>query len=412
MGTITPFIPRTDAGGWTAAERDRLAQLAERLEAAFGRVNATYGVSDKGEPWCVITDEDDEVIVHVARIDGQFFIHHAGDDVLRVGDTLWSACERLMGEDWRDEREDVVVSLSRRQAQSVLALAVLADFVYEIADADASPAPEPMTFKAEPMATAILTLALAAPASGAMREEPVAPAPEAEHAQALTAASSEEAAPKLSSLNGDDHLQPVAEDDGGEVQAAASRPAPAPAAPGPEARVQVGGDGNDVLQGGDGRDVLIGGAGDDTAVGGGADDRLIGGQDNDVLLGQDGNDAVYGNGGDDTVDGGEGDDWVRGGQGQDSVAGGAGQDIVSGDRGDDTVSGGEGADTFLFFSGGGLDQVTDFNQTQGDRVLIEGNAPYQVTQQGDDTVIELDAADRVVLVNVQATTLTEGWIVC
>jgi Ca2+-binding RTX toxin-like protein len=411
MGVITPFIPRADNDGWTAAERDRLAELADRLQAAFGRVHATYGVSDKGEPWCVITDDDDEVIVHVARIDGQFVVHHAGEDTLRVGDTLWSACERLMGEDWAAGREDVVVSLSRRQAQSVLAIAVLADFVYEVESADAAAPAGSVTFKADVAAGAILTLALAASAASAAPEDHAEPAPEPDHGQVLVAAQGEDAPPSSARLDGGDRLQPTDADTRDSAPGDQPAPPPEPQPSDARATTQVGGDGNDLLRGGDGADVLIGGAGDDTAIGGGADDQLIGGEDNDVLLGQGGNDVAYGNGGDDTVDGGDGDDWVRGGQDQDSVAGGAGQDVVSGDKGDDTVSGGDGADTFLFFAGGGLDQVTDFNRAQGDTLVIEDHATYQVTQQGDDTVVEVGATDRVVLVNVQVTSLTEGWIV-
>ena len=47
--------------------------------------------------------------------------------------------------------------------------------------------------------------------------------------------------------------------------------------------------------------------------------------------------------------------------------GGAGNDIINGSGGDDTVTGGPGADTFVYATGGGADQITDFNRTQGVR---------------------------------------------
>lgn len=52
MTNVIAFTPRASAGGgWTASERARLAELAERLSAAEGvKVEAVYGVSDEGDP--------------------------------------------------------------------------------------------------------------------------------------------------------------------------------------------------------------------------------------------------------------------------------------------------------------------------------------------------------------------------
>jgi len=64
---------------------------------------------------------------------------------------------------------------------------------------------------------------------------------------------------------------------------------------------------------------------------------------------------------------------------------------------------------FHFFSGAGLDRVTDFNYAQGDRVIIDYGT-YTVTQVGSDTVIDLGGGDSMVLVGVTASSLPLGWI--
>jgi Ca2+-binding RTX toxin-like protein len=167
-----------------------------------------------------------------------------------------------------------------------------------------------------------------------------------------------------------------------------------------------GDEGNDSVSGGTGFDDINGNAGADTAHGNDGDDWVVGGKDGDLLFGDNGFDIVYGNLGDDTVSGGDGADWVRGGQGADSVSGGAGDDLIWGDRGDDTVSGGSGADTFHSFTGAGLDRVIDFSLAEGDRIQLDPGSSYTIKQVGSDTVIDLGGGDQIVLVGVQATSLT------
>ncbi|PHY22357.1 M10 family metallopeptidase C-terminal domain-containing protein [Caulobacter sp. BP25] len=181
-----------------------------------------------------------------------------------------------------------------------------------------------------------------------------------------------------------------------------------------------GGAGLDTLSGGDGADYIEGGAdfdqingnvGADTAYGGQGDDWVVGGKDNDLLYGESGSDIVYGNLGDDTVDGGVGSDIVRGGQGNDTVAGGDGDDWLAGDRGSDTITGGAGADRFYFFSGAGVDRVTDFLSAQGDRVLLDAGQTYTLSFSSGDAVIDLGNGDQLILVGVTSQTLGDWLIV-
>jgi len=171
-----------------------------------------------------------------------------------------------------------------------------------------------------------------------------------------------------------------------------------------------GDEGNDVIEGGSGFDDINGNIGSDIAWGGLGDDWVVGGKDNDALYGQSGNDIVYGNLGNDTCDGGDGDDVVRGGQQDDVINGGAGNDYMSGDRDSDTVTGGAGADLFHTFGEAGLDRVTDFNLAEGDRVMLDPGTSYTLAQIGADTVIDMVGGGQMVLVGVQLSTLTPGWI--
>ena len=179
--------------------------------------------------------------------------------------------------------------------------------------------------------------------------------------------------------------------------------------------------GNHYLRGDDGNDLIIGASGgfddingnkgNDTIDGGAAgNDWLVGGQGDDLITAHAGQNILYGNLGDDTLHAGSGGDLMRGGQGNDSIVGGAGNDWISGDRGNDTISGGGGADTFHTFSGAGLDRVLDFHLAEGDRVQVDAGTHYTVTQLGADTVIDMGGGDQMVLVGVQMSTLTTGWI--
>jgi hypothetical protein len=176
-----------------------------------------------------------------------------------------------------------------------------------------------------------------------------------------------------------------------------------------------GDEGDDSISGGSGFDDANGNMGNDTIHGNGGDDYSVGGKNDDLLFGDDGNDIVWGNLGNDTCDGGNGNDQCRGGQGDDSISGGAGDDFISGDRGNDTESGGGGADIFHGSQDAGIDKVLDFNLAEGDRVQLDPGTTFTVTQVGADTVIDMGpsangAPNEMILVGVQASTLTGSWI--
>lgn len=171
-----------------------------------------------------------------------------------------------------------------------------------------------------------------------------------------------------------------------------------------------GDEGDDYIVGGSSFDDINGNMGSDTAFGGLGDDWVVGGKDDDSLEGQEGNDLVYGNLGADTCDGGAGNDTVRGGQQDDLLRGGPGDDFLSGDRGDDTLSGGQGADIFHTHGEAGIDRVTDFKQSEGDRVQLASGTTYTVAQVGADTVVTMTGGGQLILVGIQLSSLTPGWI--
>lgn len=369
MTNVIPFTPRANAdGGWSAAERARLAELAERLSAAEGvKVEAVYGVTDEGDPWCVIKDENEEVLVHVARIDGQFVIHDAAADAIQEGDSLWTACDRLLGEAWRDPREEVVVPLSHRQAQSVIALALAVAFIHEVQEAEASIDPDAASPPAE-AAAAITAAALTAPPPASAdqpRQELLAPqsldagkvgsagGPEAAAPEPLSALASEQAVDMPAS-----NPAPV---EAGQSVAALSAPAEPAGSEAEAAPIQViqGTAGADTLQGGAGRDEIHGGAGDDSLQGGGGADILRGGSGADTLDGGEAGAREI-----DSLDGGEGDDQI--------VLGGQ---VVA--------RGGQGADTFVIAArpaadgSGLLGVITDFMAEEGDRFVLQNGNPFK-----------------------------------
>jgi len=171
-----------------------------------------------------------------------------------------------------------------------------------------------------------------------------------------------------------------------------------------------GNEGRDSILGGSGFDDINGNAGNDTARGGAGDDWVVGGQDNDRLYGDAGNDLIYGNAGNDRGEGGLGADIVRGGQGDDVILGGEGADWLAGDVGNDTLTGGAGADVFHTFGATGLDRITDFNASAGDRVNLLAGTTYTVVQMGADTLINMNGGGQAVLVGVSTAALPGGWI--
>lgn len=73
MGTLVELKQRVSSD-WTPFERIQLESLMDCLPAKAAS-DIAFGVSDIGDPWCAVMDEEGEVVLHVARIQGRFYVH-------------------------------------------------------------------------------------------------------------------------------------------------------------------------------------------------------------------------------------------------------------------------------------------------------------------------------------------------
>lgn len=137
MGEVLAFAPRPPAGDWTASERGLLLLLTQHLEKSYGEVDVIFGQTDSGDPWYVVTDANQDVLVHVARIDGQFVVHDAAVDMFHQVGSLWSALRQMLASGAPEEPAGVVVSFNpgSREAQSFLSLVIAVGLYLELRDA-------------------------------------------------------------------------------------------------------------------------------------------------------------------------------------------------------------------------------------------------------------------------------------
>jgi Ca2+-binding RTX toxin-like protein len=132
-----------------------------------------------------------------------------------------------------------------------------------------------------------------------------------------------------------------------------------------------GNDAVNYIYAGDGADLVSGAAGDDYIYGEAGNDSISGGKGDDNLNGGQGDDIISGNKGQDWLVGDLGDDQLLGGAGKDHITGGMGNDVIVGGADKDWLTGGAGADQFAFHSWAqGIDIITDFRSTDGDRIVI------------------------------------------
>jgi len=349
MGQVVPFIARVrDTGDWTAAERARLQDLADRLSASGVDIEVIYGATDEGDPWCVVTDGSGDVLIHVARIDGKFVVHSAVDDAVNESADLHVALrERLEVTAEAVAAQSATIlpfGLTARQGQTFLALVVAAAFFYETAgvgeSAEATELPPQLPSEPEPpppsdadapaqerdLATQGATLQQAPAGSAAVTVAAVLPPTEA---PAASAAPPEDEKPTPPAT-------PI------ELPARATPKADTTLSPAAKAEPGT------VIRGTDGDDVLTG-----TSV----DEHIIGGA---------GNDTLRGGGGHDLLEGGAGDDRIE---------------LTSGA----TAVGGEGADTFVIQAPVQLGHadtllgvVLDFSRLDGDKLITSEGKTIQV----------------------------------
>ena len=172
----------------------------------------------------------------------------------------------------------------------------------------------------------------------------------------------------------------------------------------------LGTDSNDILVGNSGNHSLVGGAGNDIyilnnttntiiesanagtdtvlssltyALGNNLENLMLTGNNdingygnslNNCIKGNSANNYLSGGDGNDLLNGQAGNDQLFGGEGNDTLLGGSGNDILAGNFGNDVLTGGTGFDQFMFdFPTGGIDTITDFNSSEGDKIMVSAS---------------------------------------
>jgi Ca2+-binding RTX toxin-like protein len=98
--------------------------------------------------------------------------------------------------------------------------------------------------------------------------------------------------------------------------------------------------------------------------------------------------------GDDLLQGGAGDDYLQGRDGNDTLTGSAGNDFLDGGNGKNVLTGGDGQDYFRIglkpssapYNDSQHDTITDFNNNQGDKVVIQTISTQQETNTSTRTI--------------------------
>lgn len=366
MGEVVEFSPRPLGGDWSANERGLLVLLTQQLATSYGPIDGIFGQTDSGDPWYVITDFNQDVIVHIARIDGQFVVHDAAIDVFHQVGSLWGALRHVMSAGAQDQGGVVVAfNPSSREAQSFLSLVIAFGLYLELRGMDLGEGgrlnfdtlPRVNDASVEAIAAKLIAAldvdaahnqshaAPAASAGGAAPDGTVKP----EGGKAIVVAAAAEGLPGL---------------DGFKVAHAEAPPRPLPGSGSAPATEEAPPSTDDL--GGQG---FVAGA------------RY-------VMAGTSGADVLFGTPYGDSIRGGDGDDYINGGgaaAGQiDRIDGGAGADhIVMSAR--TVANGGAGADTFVISAEPPADKgeallgvVLDYSAANGDQLAVAGKGPVTV----------------------------------
>lgn len=408
MGEILAFSPRPPASDWSANERGLLLLLTQQLASTYGEVDGVFGQTDSGDPWYVVTDANQDVLVHVARIDGQFVVHDAAVDMFHQVGSLWGALRQMLASNIEDQSGVVVAfNPSSREAQSFLSLVIAVGLYLELRGIELGEA-GPLNFENLPRVDDPAIQGVASKLIAALNLE--ADRAQTHSTPPVAAGETTIVAPpvKATALQGVIVEAPAQAQNGlGAVQAAHSTEAAPSASSSPvvAASSQTStspSHGDDTREGQYEIATVSGGGSDVSAPGTG----LVGAKY--VLSGAAGADTLKGTADGDVIAGGAGNDHIDGGGAQkgqiDRIDGGAGDDVIVMNA-RVVASGSAGADTFLISAkeptdkaGTLLGVVLDFAAAKGDHLAVMGS--------GQATVVSTQAVGDVLA--VQGATLSEN----
>jgi hypothetical protein len=96
-----PLLPIC-LGNWTEQEVIELRRVQCALERWGIATDTSFGLSDEGDPWCVICRMGStEVLAHFARIDATYVGYWEGLNYGRSGDSLHDVSDRFLNhQEW------------------------------------------------------------------------------------------------------------------------------------------------------------------------------------------------------------------------------------------------------------------------------------------------------------------------
>ena len=157
---------------WTAVERLQLDTLVSCLPARLAD-EIEFGVSDSGDPWCAVLNEDGEVVLHVARIGGRFYVHSTIEPFVAESRDLPTAVAPFIGDSFLQQRHVATITPMYGLVMPLHAYAMPSELTVEpraemIGDAPAAPPLEPdasmseLPSAPEPWSAPVFTLGAAA----------------------------------------------------------------------------------------------------------------------------------------------------------------------------------------------------------------------------------------------------------
>lgn len=166
---------------WTAVERLQLDTLVSCLPASLAD-EIEFGVSDSGDPWCAVLNEDGEVVLHVARIGGRFFVHSTIEPFVAESRDLPTAVAPFVGDSFLKQRHvatitpmyGLVLPLHAYAMPSELTVEPRAEMIGDTPDApplEADASTPELPSAPEPWSAPVFTL-------GAAADRPLEPQPD------------------------------------------------------------------------------------------------------------------------------------------------------------------------------------------------------------------------------------------
>lgn len=130
MATLLAFT-RVRLQDWSNEEKAQLARIQKLLGDAGVTAEIDLGVTDEGDPWCAIcSGTSDDVIVHIARLDGKYLFDSAALPTMIQGRSLDDCAQRFIDDATVLARRPPHGSTVLMHPSAMLAGVILTIFLY------------------------------------------------------------------------------------------------------------------------------------------------------------------------------------------------------------------------------------------------------------------------------------------